>query len=86
MRRNRSCNAGSRTPCRWLGRKTVHMEGRDQEATIYDRKKLLAGNEIVGPAIVVEMDATTVILPGHKGQVDAFGNILIRPIEPGSTS
>jgi hypothetical protein len=25
------------------------------------------------------MDTTTLILPGHAGEVDAFGNILIRP-------
>ena len=51
-----------------------------REATIYDRAKLEAGNRIVGPAIVVEMDATTLILPDCAGTVDEFGNILIRPI------
>jgi N-methylhydantoinase A len=25
------------------------------------------------------MDTTTLILPGHTGEVDAVGNILIRP-------
>jgi N-methylhydantoinase A len=51
-----------------------------REATIYDRGKLEAGNRIVGPAIVIEMDSTTLILPDHAGVVDDFGNILIRPI------
>ncbi len=51
-----------------------------REATIYDRAKLEAGNRIAGPAIVVEMDATTLILPDCAGTVDDFGNILIRPI------
>ena len=51
-----------------------------REATIYDRSKLEAGNRIVGPAIVIEMDATTLILPDHAGVVDDVGNILIRPI------
>jgi hypothetical protein len=27
----------------------------------------------------MEMDSTTVILPGHRGHVDAHGNILIYP-------
>jgi N-methylhydantoinase A len=58
---------------------SVFVEGRDLPAKIYDRAKLLTGNRIPGPAIVTEMDATTLILPGHEGEVDAVGNILIRP-------
>ncbi|MFP6707934.1 MAG: hydantoinase/oxoprolinase family protein [Alphaproteobacteria bacterium] len=57
----------------------VFVEGRDLPAKIYDRENLLAGNLIPGPAIVTEMDSTTLILPGHEGEVDAVGNILIRP-------
>jgi hypothetical protein len=55
------------------------MEGRDCTATVYDRALLKAGNRIAGPAIVMEMDSTTVILPGHHGRVDVHGNILIYP-------
>jgi len=58
---------------------TVFVAGRDHPAKIYDRAKLLAGNRIPGPAIVSQMDTTTLILPGHTGEVDAVGNILIRP-------
>ena len=50
-----------------------------REATIYDRAKLEARNRIAGPAVVVEMDATTLILPDCVGVVDDYGNILIRP-------
>jgi N-methylhydantoinase A len=55
------------------------MDGTDCVATVYDRAKLKAGNRIAGPAIVMEMDSTTVILPKHHGKVDAYGNILIYP-------
>jgi N-methylhydantoinase A len=58
---------------------TVFVDGTDQPAKIYDRAKLLAGNKIPGPAIVSQMDTTTLILPGHMGEVDTVGNILIRP-------
>ena len=34
---------------------------------------------IKGPAIVMEMDSTTVVLPKHTGLVDRLGNILIYP-------
>ena len=46
---------------------------------MYDRAKLKAGNRIKGPAIVMEMDSTTVVLPKHTGLVDRLGNILIYP-------
>ena len=59
---------------------TVYVDNRDREAAIYDRARLQAGNRIEGPAIVTEMDSTTVILPGHVGAVDGFGNIIINPI------
>jgi N-methylhydantoinase A len=55
------------------------MDGRSLTARVYQRSKLAAGNRIQGPAIVMEMDSTTVLLPGHLGLVDDFGNILIYP-------
>ena len=58
---------------------TVFVDGKDQKAGLYDRGKLKAGNKIVGPAVVTEMDSTTVILPDHVGEVDQYGNIIIRP-------
>jgi N-methylhydantoinase A len=47
------------------------------ETPLLDRNKLRPGNEIVGPAVVVQDDTTTVIEPGYRGAVDRFGNILI---------
>ena len=57
----------------------VYMDGKNKKATIYNRSKLKSGNVIKGPAILMEMDSTTVILSNHKGKVDKFGNILITP-------
>jgi len=34
---------------------------------------------VVGPAIVSEMDSTTVVLPGYVATVDKVGNLLINP-------
>ena len=62
-----------------IGRQKAYMDGKDVTATVYDRAALKAGNRIAGPAIVIEMDSTTVILPKHHGRVDAYGNILIHP-------
>ena len=57
----------------------MYVDGADREAVIYDRAKLLAGNRIKGPAMITEMDSTTLILPDHVGEVDNLGNILINP-------
>jgi len=46
---------------------------------IYDRNKLHEGLVVSGPAIVSEMDSTTVVLPGYLAEVDAVGNLLINP-------
>ncbi len=43
----------------------------------YNRYQLPAGGVIEGPAIVEEMDSTTVIHPGFLAEVDRYGNLLI---------
>lgn len=53
------------------------IDGKMHPAVIYDRVKLCRGDVITGPAIVTEMDSTTLIELGCVGTVDAVGNILI---------
>jgi N-methylhydantoinase A len=57
----------------------IFFEGRDHDASIMDRSALKSGDLIRGPAVVTEMDSTTLVLPEHTGAVDQFGNILIQP-------
>ena len=52
-------------------------DGEMRPATIYDRSKLRAGDIIPGPAIIVEMDSTTLIEADCTGTVDSVGNIFI---------
>lgn len=52
-------------------------DGEMRPAVIYDRARLLADDVIPGPAIVIEMDSTTLIEAGCVGTVDSVGNILI---------
>ena len=58
---------------------TVWMDGREQAAIIYDRARLRQGDKVPGPAIITEMDSTTLIEAGCVATVDAVGNILIEP-------
>lgn len=45
------------------------------ELPVYDRERLRAGNRIRGPAIVHQLDATTVILEGQRSRIDAHGTL-----------
>jgi N-methylhydantoinase A len=45
---------------------------------VYDRSLLGAGAVIEGPAVIEEPDSTTVLHPGYRGEVDGFGNLLLR--------
>lgn len=57
------------------------MDGAEQDGAIYDRSRLKQGDIIPGPAIVIEMDSTTLIETGCVAEVDAYGNILINLAE-----
>tara|TARA_B100001750_G_C15256842_1_gene470639 strand:- start:323 stop:613 length:291 start_codon:yes stop_codon:yes gene_type:complete len=56
----------------------IYQEGALLSA-LYQREHLVYGNQIVGPALVIQMDSTTVIPPGWKGAIDTFGNLLLEP-------
>ena len=56
-----------------------YYEQEWHDAVIYDRDKLGVGTVVPGPAIIVEMDSTTLILPGHAATVDKVGNLLVNP-------
>jgi N-methylhydantoinase A len=61
----------------------IFVEGHWVDAAIYDRASLRADDVITGPAIVTEMDSTTLVLPGHAATVHASGSLLIRPLGDG---
>jgi len=47
------------------------------DCPIYDRYQLTSGQVINGPAIIVELDSTSVIHPGYRAEVDTFGNLIV---------
>ena len=51
------------------------------ETPVYRRDKLRVGNLIQGPAIVEQLDSTTVIMPGQRAEVKRFGALLITVTE-----
>ncbi|MWG36295.1 hydantoinase/oxoprolinase family protein [Halomarina oriensis] len=59
------------------GHHDVYFDGEYHETPIYDRSRLTPGNELSGPAIVVEDDSTVVVQPDHRATVDRYANIEI---------
>ena len=54
--------------------------GKVYKGAIYERDLLRRGNQIKGPALVVEFSSTTVIPPDLICKVDKWGNLLIDTI------
>jgi N-methylhydantoinase A len=44
---------------------------------VYEREALPVGEEIAGPAIVVQVDSTTLVPPGASFNRDGVGNLII---------
>ena len=63
-----------------VGQHRTSFDGNFVAANVYDRAQLKAGNQVPGPAIVTQKDSTTVVHPGHVGEVDEYLNILINPV------
>lgn len=57
----------------------VHVGGGSVDAAVYDRATLRAGDVVSGPAVITEMDSTTLVLPGHAATVHPSGSLLINP-------
>ena len=61
-----------------LGHRTVWHDDAEHKATLYERLDLPIGAKIPGPAILEQPDTTIFIDPKLVGEVDGFGNIVIR--------
>ena len=70
---------GTGTPPKsaFAGKRAVSFGGRFRDAPTYRRAELLAGNKIAGPALIEEHASTTVLMPGDRMTVDAWGNLVI---------
>ncbi|MEW9921273.1 hydantoinase/oxoprolinase family protein [Marimonas sp. MJW-29] len=60
------------------GTREVWFDGKGHKTNVYDRALFKAGAELTGPAIIEQVDSTTVVPPGSKASVDQYMNIHIR--------
>ncbi|MBR1021828.1 hydantoinase/oxoprolinase family protein [Bradyrhizobium viridifuturi] len=61
-----------------VGHRRVWFEGSGLDTPVYRRADLPCGFSFQGPAIIEQLDATTVVPPGASAEVDKYLNIIIR--------
>jgi N-methylhydantoinase A len=59
------------------GQRAIWLDGTRMQASLYERAHLDVGAAIVGPAIIEQFDATTLIPPSWSGCVDGRGNLVL---------
>ncbi|MCR9073211.1 MAG: hydantoinase/oxoprolinase family protein [Alphaproteobacteria bacterium] len=69
------------TPAPAAGERRAHLGGGFATVPVYRREELLAGHVVVGPAIVDQLDTTTVILAGQSAVTDRYGSLSITDTE-----
>jgi len=57
--------------------RTVHFSTGGREIPVLERGGLGAGHRFQGPAIVTQLDATTLVPPGWEGETHASGALLL---------
>jgi N-methylhydantoinase A len=65
-----------------VGHQPIALASGPAAAPIYDRARLGAGDRIAGPAILTQLDATTLLLPGQTAEVHRFAALVIRDGAP----
>jgi N-methylhydantoinase A len=60
---------------------TVHLADGPATVPVYERAKLGEGDRFAGPAIVTQLDATTLVRPGWAATVHASGALLLTLVD-----
>ncbi|MET4575474.1 hydantoinase/oxoprolinase family protein [Ottowia thiooxydans] len=59
------------------GQIEAYVDGATRTMPVYHRAQLCAGHRFDGPAVVMQDDCTTCVLPGMAVEVDRWGNLII---------
>ena len=73
-----SRSRGALQPAEWV---SVHTGGRAHRTPVFLREQLAPGDRIVGPAVIAERNATTVVEPGWRAELMRLGHMVLERIE-----
>lgn len=60
------------------GERLVWFTAEQAQATpVYDRAALMPGDAIPGPAVIEQLDSTTLLFPGDRATVDPYLNLIV---------
>jgi len=48
-----------------------------QDTPVYDRTTLMPGDTVIGPAVIEQLDSTTLLFPGDRATVDPYLNLIV---------
>ena len=58
--------------------RAIRLDGvTHAKAPVYQREVLLAGHRVHGPAIIDQLDSTSLVFPDHSAEVDRYGNLIM---------
>lgn len=78
VRVERSAPKGTDLADAVVARRSAYLDGSYVDCPVYDRALLDVGHRFTGPAIVEQMDSTTLLLPSDTCAVDEMRNLIIR--------
>jgi N-methylhydantoinase A len=63
------------------GERSVYLKGDWVQALIFERSRLRAGDRVLGPAVIEQLDSTTVISPRQQATVDRHLNLVVERVD-----
>ena len=63
-----------------VGEQTLALPEGPVMAPVYHRERLGVDAEVAGPAVLTQLDATTLLLPGQTAIVDKYGSLIVREV------
>ncbi len=57
--------------------RAVYFHNEPVDARIYDRARLIPGDVVEGPAVIEQLDSTTLVWPDQTASVDAYRNLVL---------
>jgi len=73
----RGRNGGTAADAR-TGARPAYFDGRFVDTPCFDRRGLGPGASVSGPAVIEQLDCTTVVLPGQAARVDGYLNLVVQ--------